>query len=198
MRGVALRWSIIIGVLFACFFLVGITSANAQVCFRGKPPPTCKGFWVTELGLGYRVNGPQRGWPVSEIGLMFNVNERYAIGGTSYVAYDAQYDDFRGGLKLRVRRWLNPDVSLNVSGGLILLGGDYREKYPEFTGHVDVNYKDLLAPYVGLDLLRIEQGSLDGAGWHLGIRFGSYAGSGLSAVALALIGLWFVGRGLAP
>lgn len=46
---------------------------------------------------------------------------------------------------------------------------------------------DINAPYVGLDILRYEQTSLDGANWHLDLRFGSWPGTGLSGVTLGLV-----------
>jgi hypothetical protein len=165
-------------------------TANAQFCFRGKPAPECRSFLITEIGLGLRVGegrSLEDGWPASEIGWMYNLNEHYAVGATSYIVYDAKYEEFRGGLKLRVRRWLNNDFSLNASGGAILLGGEYNEEHPEFAGHVDLNYKDFVGPYVGVDVLRGRGRSSDEAIWHTGIRFGSYAGTGLSSVAAALV-----------
>jgi hypothetical protein len=172
------------------WFLFGAATAEAQMCFRAKPAPRCRTFWVTELGLGYRVGEGRwedAGWPVSEIGLMYNLGSRNAVGVTTYVTYEPKYSDFRGGFKLRFRRWFNPDLSVNLSGGLLLVGGGYREKHPGFSAHVDLDYKEVLAPYVGLDVLRDATSTLDGSNWHVGVRFGSYPGSGLSGIALVTI-----------
>ncbi|MFH1219650.1 MAG: hypothetical protein V1694_04280 [Candidatus Eisenbacteria bacterium] len=154
---------------FSFLYLVAVP-ASARMCFRGKPAPACKTFWITEFGLGYM---PKTYDPIclsSEIGWMVNYRERYAIGGTTYIAFDNNLECVRGGLKLRVRRWMSPNWSMNFAGGPILgrtwSGGDVQ---PGFAGHVDVNYKDRVAPYIGMDLLK---GGLEGGGLHAGIRLG--------------------------
>lgn len=195
MRQIIVKQLIIPGiVVFFCLHLQSVP-ASAQVCFRGKPAPACRAFWVTESGLGYMASKGGSAWPISEMGLMFHLGERYATGATTYIAFDGDTTDFRGGVKLRLRRWFNPDLSMNVSGGLILVGGAYNEEHPGFAGHLDLNYKDFVAPYLGLDVMR--RGPLDGANWHAGLRFGSRTGLGICAVAAALVALTFIGRGLA-
>lgn len=177
-----------------CLFLQPVP-ASAEMCFRPKPAPVCSAFWVTESGLGYMARGIDRAWIVSEIGPMFNLDERYAVGATSYIAYDGQWGDFRGGVKLRLRWWFNPGLSMNVSGGLILVGGAWDEEHPGFAGHLDLNYKDLVVPYIGLDVMR--GGGLDGANWSVGLRFGSVVGLGISAVGAAVVAIHYLTRGLA-
>ncbi|MFC1572863.1 hypothetical protein ACFL6M_04610 [Candidatus Eisenbacteria bacterium] len=181
-------------------FLFHAVSADAQVCYRGKPSPTCRTFMVTEVGLGLNVQESQwenKGWPLLEIGLMRNLGKRYAVGGTCYVVYDSKYEDFRGGLKLRARRWFNPDLSMNLSGGLLFMGGSYGETFPAFAGHLDVNYRDLVAPYVAVDVLRHEASPLDGANVHMGLRFGSYPGTGLTGIAVGVVVLALYSRTVA-
>jgi len=63
--------------------------------------------------------------------------------------------------------------------------------YAGFTGHVDLNYKDLVAPYIGIDLERAG-GGYDSFG-HAGLRGGSYAGLGLSTVTAGFVILVFIG-----
>jgi len=160
--------------------------ADGGVCFRGKPKPECDSFLITEIGLGLRLADDRVsnvGWPISEIGWMKNVNDRYAIGATSYVTYESQYTNFRGGVKLRARRWLDHGFSLNLSSGIVFLGDP---PGPDYVAHVDLNYKDLVAPYVGLDMLSDQTSPLDGPNWHAGLRFGSYGGMGLTGVAVGV------------
>ena len=181
--------TVVIG-LVCIVVLLTSTVTNAEMCFRGRPVPECRTFWITEVGLGYRISHPdvnERGWPTSEIGLMYNLNEHYAIGATSYASYDAKFEEFRGGAKLRARRWFNRDLSVDVSGGLLFLGHGYHQDFPSFTGHLDVNYKDVVAPYLAVDVLREEHSSLDGANWQAGLRFGSFPGSGLTGIAIGLV-----------
>jgi len=164
--------------------------AQGQVCFRGRPTPQCRSFLVTEFGAGFRIGGdskwPQDTWADIELGWMYNLSEKYAAGATGYMAFDPHYEDIRFGLKLRGRRWLNDSFSLNASGGALLHGGrKFSEDFPSFTGHVDLNYKDYVAPFVGVDVLRNEDGSH--THWHGGARFGYIAGSGMAVAAGAIL-----------
>jgi hypothetical protein len=145
---------------------------------------------VTEVGFGFRLGktgGLDKGWLVSELGLMRNLDKHYAAGATTYIVYDTQFSEFRAGLKLRGRRWLSRGLSVNASGGLLFLGGVYGEKQPGFASHIDINYKDFVAAYVGCDVLRGDTGSYGGTKWHIGTRFGSHVGSSLSAVAAGVV-----------
>ncbi len=85
---------------------------------------------------------------------------------------------------------------MNVSGGLLLAGGDYNERHPGFAGHVDVNFKDIAALYLGSDIMR--GGSLDGVNWHAGIRCGTHPGLAGLAVGAALGLLYFINQVTAP
>jgi hypothetical protein len=102
------------------------------------------------------------------------------------MAFDPYYEGIRFGLKLRGRRWLNDRFSLNASGG-VLLTGDRRfsEGYPSFTGHIDLNYKEIIAPYLGVDALRDEDGSH--THWHGGARFGGVGGTAATISAVAIL-----------
>ena len=121
---------------------------------------------------------------------MFNVGKKYAAGSTIYVVFNDHYGgQGRGGVKLRCRRWVTRDLSVDLSGGYLILSG-YCGETGGFTGHIDLNFKDYVAPYLGLDV--IQGGSESGAHWQFGIRLGSYPGlSGIAvgAVIGALAGL---------
>jgi hypothetical protein len=117
---------------------------------------------------------------------MWNLTERNALGATTYMAVESKEGDARFGLRLRYRRWLNSRLSLNASGGFLFLGSSKDERFPSFASHVDLNYWDLVAPYVGCEVLRYPGTTLNGASWHAGVKFGSYAAMGLTGLALAI------------
>ncbi len=102
-------------------------------CFRGRPLPACKSFWIFEMqgsapvvqtsrtirnGVGPSYN---RETFVSvlewNLGHMVNMGSTYAIGGV--VTGGTGSGDPLTGLKLRVRRWLHSDLSLEAEGGLL-------------------------------------------------------------------------------
>ena len=129
-----------------------------KLCFRGHPKPDCDFFLITEIGYAFRMQEFSRpklsssngcfNW---ELGLMGNVNARYALGGAFYLA--AGEEGSRLGIKPRLRRWLAPDVSLDLSPGIILSGNLENNEdniYADingigFVGSVDLNFSDLFS-----------------------------------------------------
>jgi hypothetical protein len=148
---------------------------------------------ITEVSLGYRGEGEDRILGESELGMMYNLNDRHAVGVTTYFQVDSEVG--RWGLKARYRRWFTRDLSLNLSGGatFAFTGAGSDQRRPGLAGHVDVNYKDLVAPYLGVAANRKEDLHLT---FHIGLRFGSYIGGSiqLGAAAVAVIvGLFLLG-----
>ena len=102
-------------------------------CFRGRPLPACKSFWIFEMQGSAPLAQTSRtiqigGGPTFKqeifasvlewnLGHMFNVASTYAIGGV--VTGGTGNGDPLTGLKLRVRRWLHSDLSLEAEGGLL-------------------------------------------------------------------------------
>lgn len=174
----------------------------AQRCFRGRPLPTCKAFWLTETGAGYRVNrfySPYErdhdGLGSIEVGLMRN-RGRMALGGTVFLGVGDQITGNTGvlvGLKPRLRRWLSPALSLDGGAGpAIVLYGDSNQGRLALTGHIGITLGDfvgvstevLLGPTPGFP-----KSGPTKAGLYLGGKLGSYPGviSGVAVPALALL-----------
>jgi hypothetical protein len=175
--------------IFALLLLsIPIDSVLCQVCFKGEPLPDCRAFMVTELGLAVDVKDPTRpdnGYVASDLGLMVNLNEDYAVGGSYYISYASRYSQWRTGVRLRVRRWLTDHSSINISGGP-LLTAEWNED-PIFTGHIDYNYKELLVPFVGVDYVQGKSRGNDLSYWQAGARFGSLPGTIMTAAAAGMV-----------
>src|SRR2546430_13040187 len=166
----------------ACLlFLAGAAAAQtpsrAHDCYRGRPLPPCRSFWITEFGLLGRLNAlpeprttldPFFRW---EVGGMQNRNERSAFGATIVV----EADDLRSryGVTPRYRRWLAPGLALDLSAGVLVAGSDDFQ-FPGFVGQVAV----LGGDYVGA-ALQVETfchfGRRD-VGVYGGLKFGSVPG----------------------
>lgn len=101
-------------------------------CFRGRPLPACKSFWLVEMQgtapLAQTSSTIQsRFTPYDQqafssvlewnLGHMVNMGPTYAIGGV--ITAGTGDSGYLTGLKLRVRRWLHPDLSLEAEGGLL-------------------------------------------------------------------------------
>ena len=83
----------------------------AGTCWRGLPHPECDSFWITEFGVGWRQNGIENldrreevgGHQIRyELGHMFNLERRFAVGGTlSMTGFQEGYFGLNG----RIRFW---------------------------------------------------------------------------------------------
>lgn len=129
-----------------------------------KPLPEGRSFFVTTYGYDYRVNKPlvvsytYVGWDSatytsysqppsrhrlsSELGIMHNLNPKYAVGFSQYLGWDIT-DTLHGGLSLRGRRWLDKDKSIDITAGALLWGiHNYDYDYPGFIGTASMNFND--------------------------------------------------------
>jgi len=106
-----------------------------QLCFPGRPEPVCKSFILTDFSMlarvansrsaesitfphGKRLSGDDFGFPgavQAEVGLMFNISERSAVGVTLAGVLE-EYRD-RVGAKLRYRFWEGDRVSIDAGAG---------------------------------------------------------------------------------
>lgn len=115
----------------------GTAVAQERVgCFRGKPQPECRTFWIVEMQAFAPVaqtmrtvtSGPtdfpypnesqafenQAEW---NVGHMVNLGDVYAVGGVFTVG-PGKSDAWRG-IKVRGRRWLSGNLSMEVEAGLL-------------------------------------------------------------------------------
>lgn len=141
--------------------------AQHAVCFRGRPLPQCRAFWLTEFGLSL-PDGPF-GW---ELGGMRNVGTRSAVGGTLYLRVDG---GTAYGVKPRFRRWLSPVVALDVSPGIIIMAG--AGKSVGFAGHVGVSLADLLALSIQAETAPPDFERGKRIKWSGGVRLGAGPGT---------------------
>ena len=81
-------------------------------------PPRCRTFLITEPGLAYTYSSDDneggRTLPVAEIGIMRNRSGRSALGITGYLTATENVD-YQGGIKLRYRRWLRGEKSVDIA-----------------------------------------------------------------------------------
>jgi hypothetical protein len=167
--------------------------AQAQNCFRGRPLPTCRTFWITESGVGTRVNpgGPGLNlFATLEIGRMSN-RARTAFGGTLLVGVTDQGldgTDLLLGVKPRFRTWLGGggSTSLDLSPGVfyVATGGGVG-----FTGHVAISVGDRLALTGQVLAFRTSTflaTNRTDVGWYAGVKLGSWPGVAAAIVVPAV------------
>jgi len=175
--------AMIILLIFAC---AGAERLSAQTCYRGRPAPACKVFFVTEAGYTYKLTAGAEDDAVhyvsGEIGAVTN-RGRFAFGGTAFFGGLGGTGELgaalRGGVKGRVRRWLSPDAALDLSLGPMLSGdGDLG-----ISSHLGISLADKL-------LLLAQFESVGGeSDWYFGVRLGSQPAIIASLVAGVLLGI---------
>lgn len=168
-------------------------------CFRGRPLPACRSYWITEAGYGFRLSSVDRYTssapggpflPTVALGGMRNFNTRVALGATLEAG-------LLGGLYLaakpRVRFWVSPGAALDLSPGFLLTRSD---NMPRFAPDVAVMFQDRVGIAVQSFVIPITDYQAGGPPMtrkrlttYLGIRFGSKPGVvGMAANVAALLG----------
>lgn len=96
-----------------------------DLCFRCRPYPECRAFFVTNSG-GYFQLGARRGAnpmrAIADWGAMVNLSSKDAIGGSWFVT--VAENELSTGPVLRWRRWLGPTQSLDFAVGTPVAGGN--------------------------------------------------------------------------
>jgi hypothetical protein len=150
---------------------------STKSTITAKPAPACRSCFITEFGVSYKITSPLKAksvqivgesviytneWQVtgrhyltSELGYIYNLNAKYSLGFTHFTGWDVGYN-LRGGLKLRMRRWLNPKTSLDLSSGAILWGGGSELERPAIIGGASLNFCDWAAVNVMIEFLETQ------------------------------------------
>ena len=169
-------------------FLLGAllagSPAAAQTRFRGAPLPECRSFFLTEISGG--VIYDQNFVITTDLGYMRNLDPGSAVGGSIFLSAEGVVEDSWAafGLRPRYRRWLSRQTSLDAAlavGGVVGTSGSADGG---LLVHAELTFGawDLVGITVGIAFAS----SGDDSGVHplLGIRFGSWIGSGLMAAGL--------------
>lgn len=124
-------------------------------CFRGKPAPECCGFILLETSLRTRLNnsmyrdGADAFHGGLDVGFMVNRNSSSALGASFYASGDD--DGGRWGLRGWYRRWMENNIHLDLSAGVLIAGSDNygAPKFPGLVASASWGYADLIS----LDLM---------------------------------------------
>lgn len=166
-----------------------LESLLGQSCWRGRPLPDCRSFWITE-------NGPRLGsqeafgvfGTVTAFGHMRSQSDRRAIGGTLQFTSGSDQGTYRLAIMPRYRRWISRAVSADVGVGVALLGeGESAFGFKGVSVLAALDYADIVAITADLETRHgTSQGTQTAA--TLGVRFGSYLGP-VAATASLVLGL---------
>lgn len=187
-------------------------STPKMTCWRGEPRPACGGFFLVEAQGVFPVRASQRpvgfpGGPVRptdafesrlewNLGYMANVSRDWALGGAVSLGTGA-YDALTG-LRVRVRRWLGPQLSFELQGGAFFTHA--RNAGPTRVGittDARLNVGDhgsFFLRWDGVDLpvQRTPTGEVwDGGGFQQALQVGVGTGSTWTLVGTGLLAAWF-------
>ena len=195
--------------------------ARPQVgCFRGRPLPACKSFWIVEMQGSSPVaqtsrsvirvySDPTRsGLPQASeyqlrtfdnvlewnLGHMANLGDKYALGGV--VTVGSGNDDALSGLKVRVRRWLNSDLSVEAEAGALWTNAGSVRRSNGGTAALRFNIRDQGSIFLRWDMLPLreesrsgEYGYSDPGGTQHGLSVGLSAGSVPALIGTGALGV---------
>ncbi len=181
-------------------------------CFRGKPLPACRSFWITEVQGAFPVVQTRHTISFGDatpavrdafgsvvewnVGHMVNLNRRWAVGGE--VTVGSGGTNLLTGLRARGRRWLGPSIGVEAEVGVRWSDADHLA--PGGTAGpsvgVRVNVRDQGAFFVRWDALSLSQRGGDGGFFDRGgpqhaLSVGATAGSVPALVATGALGLGF-------
>jgi len=191
-------------------------------CLRGQPLPTCRSFWLIEMQgstplaqtsrpVRWGSGNPEvRRDALTEmlewnLGHMVNLTPALAVG--AHFTLGTGNDDALTGIKLRARRWLSKDVSMELGGGILRTNAN-NAAFSGVTGpsaDVRLNIRDQGSFFVRWDGLRLPSteplagwdGYFDPGGFQHGISVGASAGSVPALIGSGALGLvWAVLLGL--
>ncbi|MCI0532442.1 MAG: hypothetical protein L0Y74_10955 [candidate division Zixibacteria bacterium] len=155
---------------------------------------------ITEFGVSYRlydnskvqsfdkfpVDGGYSSW---EVGLMKNVAERHAVGLGLFTGIEWRSGGagLGWGVKPRYRYWINRDLALDLSPGLLLDATEGSFNPPGFTGSVSLGIKELLILTSSVEVNRFVGYNYSNSSQpveeeRVSLYLGAKAGSGLGAI----------------
>lgn len=117
---------------------------------------------------------------------MFNLGDRYALGGTITLRGTGETSC---GLNGRLRYWMSRNWSFDLSPGIIFYStsaeDEYELLYPSLSARLVLNYADFIGISGGVEQIRVrDEGSeFD---WHFGMHAASYPGAAIGLVFLVL------------
>jgi hypothetical protein len=163
------------------------SAANAQTCFRGKPLPHCRTFWVTEFTASGQVGKPigQGIVLMPELGYMVNLNEKHAVGGSYFfdIPSDSDHPDgFRHGPKLRYRRWINRSYNVDITAGLMI------SEKPELAAEAVFNFRDWIGIGARVEFWRAREFTESQTAYYSALKIGGVPGVTLSSL-LTILGV---------
>ena len=175
----------IMSVLMVLFI---VSNVSGEVCIRYDHSSTCSSYPITDFYIGLPVSQSE-GSIIRELdmttshGLIKALDERIDLGSSLFFsAYRNGGWHSQLGISANLRYHLNDEFNLDLSPGLILTDSPYQEGFPGYTAELSVSWKDWVGLAARMDIVDTYSGQDQVL--HVGLRFGSYGGMGLTSVGI--------------
>jgi hypothetical protein len=167
-------------------------SAGAD-CFRGRPLPECRSFWITESAALYQLDNRSAGkwhsklYYLVNLGWMVNRNDGYAFGGLTSLGFNDLTNDWRLHLGVRLRRWVAGETAVDITAGIPVSAS--RTAFPSVFAELSAMQSDRIGATVRMEMVTSEYSSARNMGWYGGLRLGAEPGivAAIAGPMLALI-----------
>lgn len=183
---------------FCIISLLMVSIVSGEACIRYDHSNTCTSYPITDFYFGLPLNQPdsiitREGDMTTSLGWMFVLNESYDLGPSliysAYRSSDGWHSQF--GVRAKLRYHLDDDFHLDLSPGLILTDSPLPDGFTGYTVEFSVGWKDWVGLATRLDIIDTFESGYDQA-MQISLRFGSYAGMGLTSVGIITGGLAYM------
>lgn len=170
------------------------SNLNAQPCLRYNQKDSCSSYPLTDFIVSAPLpganGGPARHLDLAtNVGWLFQVHEKNALGPAFFFsAYLNGGWHSQVGAQGRVRHWINPNVHVDISPGLIIYDSPYPDGFAGYIAEVGVGYRDWISLAARLDRVKVYPSGYDTI-FQIGVKFGSYIGMGLTGVGAVAGGI---------
>ena len=172
-------------VLFIIVPVLIVSVVFAETCIRYDRNDTCTSYPVTDFCFGLTVSqssdySTNRDLDMAtSLGWMFVLNERFDLGPSLFFSVYSGCNS-QVGIRVNLRYHLDDEFHFDCSPGLILSDSPYPDGFAGYTVEFSVGWKNWVGLATRLDIVDDFQSGHDQV-LQIGLRFGSYAGMGLTA-----------------
>ncbi|RKZ08721.1 hypothetical protein DRQ25_08375 [Candidatus Fermentibacteria bacterium] len=181
---------------FCIVLLLIISNVSGEACIRYDHSSTCTSYPITDFYFGLPVSQPdniisREGDMTTNLGWMFVLNESYDLGPSLFFSAYKSSDGWHSqlGVRANLRYHLDNEFHLELSPGLILTDSPFPDGFAGYSAELSVSWKDWVGLATRLDFVDTFESGHDHV-LHISLRFGSYAGMGLTSAGI-------IGGGLA-
>lgn len=177
--------------------LANFSVSHAQLCFRYDQKDSCSSYPITDFMISTPFLGvagkPERHFDLAtNLGWLFILHERVAVGPSFFFsAYLNGGWHSQLGVLARARVQLTDNLHFDISPGVILHDSPYPDGFAGYSTEIAAGYRDWVGVVTRLDVVKSYPRGHDTV-FQVGLKFGSYAGLGLTGLGAIAGGIGYV------